>query len=132
MIFMPPGIDITTGKRNIDYYDRVKFIIERVEERRNRDEAKLADLFREKTRDDDRITLLQNSEARPRRRGPGRQHKLGDSVPSNRNVHTVDISWKDGGSMYPKRSSRIGEEYQVSFIPPPGTYDKEPETEKVR
>jgi hypothetical protein len=122
MIFLPPGIDVKSGKRNIDYYDRVKLIIERVEERRNKDEAKLADLFREQTRDDDRITLLQNHEARPRRRGPGRPPKLGNSVPSNNNVHIVDVSWKDGGAAFPKRSSRIGDAYQVTFLPPAGSH----------
>ena len=29
----------------------------------------------------------------------------------------IDLSWKDGGTVYPKSSSRIGEQYQVTMIP---------------
>lgn len=34
----------------------------------------------------------------------------------------LDLSWKDGGSLYPKRSSQVGDEYQATDIPAAGTY----------
>lgn len=120
--FFPPDTEIKPGNKRVgDCYDKIKSIIERVEERRNKDEAKLADLFREETRDDESIALLANP-----RRNRGRP-SLGASRPSQK---IVDISWKDGGSLYPKRSSQVGEDYQVSFIPPAGTYQDEKNTQE--
>ncbi|KAG7359064.1 PHD-finger domain containing protein [Nitzschia inconspicua] len=120
MMFVPPGVDKKTGKRNIDYYDRIKILLERIEERRNSDEAKLADLFREKTRNDQRVGSSSNPLVRPRR-GPSRSPKLTTSLPP-RNVRAVDISWKHSGTNYPKRTSQVGDEYQVSSLPPAGSY----------
>jgi hypothetical protein len=37
----------------------------------------------------------------------------------------VDLSWKDGGSSYPKRSSRVGEMYQATELPEAGSFEKE-------
>jgi hypothetical protein len=125
MFFVPPNVNIKTGKRNLDYYDRVKIVLSRVEERRNNEEAKIADLFRAKTRDDHQVRLLTRPTAQVRR-GPGRPPKLGTSlVPKN--VRVVDVSWKEGGSTYPKRSSQVGDDYQVSpaNIPPAGSYRSE-------
>jgi hypothetical protein len=119
ILFFPPNVDQKRAKRNIDYYDRIKLVLERVEERRNSDEAKLADRYREATRDDQKkIEISTNPVVRPRR-GPGRPPKLSTSLPP-RNM--VDISWKDGGTSYPKRCSQVGDEYQVSSIPPVGSY----------
>ena len=38
--------------------------------------------------------------------------------------NTIDLSWKDGGSLYPKRSSQVGDEFQATNIPPAGSYSK--------
>jgi len=35
---------------------------------------------------------------------------------------TIDLSWKDGGALYPKRSSQVGDEFQATDIPAAGTY----------
>jgi hypothetical protein len=118
LFFLPPDIEMTPErKRDVDYYDRIKSVIERLEERRNKDEARLADTFRHRTRDnDDHVRLM----AQPKRvRG---RPSLTASRPGQA---TVDVSWKEGGSLYPKRSSRVGEEYQVSFLPAAGTYKEE-------
>lgn len=113
-------MDTRKAKRNIDYYDRIKILMERIEERRNSDEAKLADLYREQTKSRQRMQLSRDPLERPRR-GPGRPPKLGVSY-HPRDGEEVDTSWKDGGATYPKRSSQVGDEYQVSSIPPAGTY----------
>ncbi|KAL3909423.1 MAG: hypothetical protein SGILL_008095 [Bacillariaceae sp.] len=122
MLFVPPNVNTRTGKRNVDYYDRIKMVLSRVEERRNREEAKIADLFREKTREDHEIQLLTRPTEKIRR-GPGRPPKLGTSLLS-KSVRVVDVSWKEGGSAYPKRSSKVGKDHQVNpeNIPPAGAY----------
>ena len=33
----------------------------------------------------------------------------------------MDLSWKDGGSAFPKRASRVGSKYQATDIPSPGS-----------
>lgn len=132
MLFVPPNVNTKTGKRNVDYYDKVKMVLSRVEERRNREEAKIADLFREKTRDDHEIQLLTRPAERVRR-GPGRPPKLGTSL-LPKSVRVVDISWKEGGSAYPKRSSQVGEDHQVNpeKIPPAGSYRSNRESTEPR
>ena len=123
MLFVPPNVNIKTGKRNVDYYDKIKMVLSRVEERRNKEEAKIADQFREKTRDDKEIHFLNHPE-RAVRRGPGRPPKLSSSQLLPKNVRVVDVSWKEGGSAYPKRSSNVGDEYQVdpANIPAAGSH----------
>jgi hypothetical protein len=37
----------------------------------------------------------------------------------------IDLSWKDGGSSYPKRSSRVGEEYQATELPEAEPFQKD-------
>ena len=34
----------------------------------------------------------------------------------------VDLSWKEGGSSYPKSSSRVGHLYQAAHLPRAGEY----------
>ncbi|VEU33474.1 unnamed protein product [Pseudo-nitzschia multistriata] len=47
MIFLPPGIiAMRRGKRNIEYFDRIKLVIEFLEERRSKAEGKILDLYR--------------------------------------------------------------------------------------
>ena len=137
MIFLPPGIEKTTmisGKRNIHYYDKIKLVINRLEERRDNKEGEILDLFRDdiiRNNDDDN-----NGDAlqapRPGRRGRGRP-RLGLSRRPSKStkIHydedddEVDTSWKeDGRCLYPKRSSRVGAEYQAEFLPRAGTGTK--------
>ena len=115
MLFLPPGIaNMILGKRNIDYYDKIKLVINRLEERQNIEEGKIFDLFRNEVRIDDDDMLA----SRPKR-GTGRP-RLGVSRPS-REVEEIDTSWKDGRCLYPKRSSQVGAGYQVAIIPRAGT-----------
>ena len=56
-----------------------------------------------------------------RRRG---RPRLGVSRSSGR-LREIDTSWKDGRSIFPKRSSQVGSRYQVDFLPPAGTVETE-------
>lgn len=55
-----------------------------------------------------------------------RRPRLGVSL-SSREVGEIDTSWKDGRSLYPKRSSQVGEKHQVAFLPRAGTVEIEKE-----
>jgi hypothetical protein len=119
MLFLPPGIENTRlGKRNIDYYDKISLVINRLEERQNIEEGKILDLFRDEVRTVNGDILA----SRPKR-GTGRP-RLGVSRPS-RKVREIDTSWKDGRSLYPKRSSQVGAGYQVAILPLAGTFKTE-------
>ena len=122
MVFLPSGTETTrSGKRNINYYDKIKLVINRLEERRDSKEGEIIDLFHDDIRNgyDGDDTLA----SRPRR-GPGRP-RLGVSRPSSRKVREVDTSWKDGRCLYPKRSSQVGAEYQAEFLPRAGAIETE-------
>jgi hypothetical protein len=60
----------------------------------------------------------------PKRRGRGRP-KLGGirASPRKKDCEEVDTSWKDSGEIFPKSSSRVGDEYQVDILPQSGTYE---------
>jgi hypothetical protein len=60
--------------------------------------------------------------ARPRRRAVTKKPKRESSGSS-----MIDLSWKNGGREYPKRSSNVGPEYQVHSIPLAGTYHDQKE-----
>ncbi len=58
---------------------------------------------------------------------------MGESEPSEVTTRTtrrsannlatpIDLSWKDGGTSYPKAASRVGAKYQVPAIPGAGTF----------
>ena len=117
MLFLPPGIENTTsGKRNIDYYDKIRFVIDRLEERRNTEEGKILDLFRGEVRTVSGDTIT----SRPKR-GIGRP-RLSFSQPAGEDWE-IDTSWKDGRCLYPKRSSQVGAKYQVATLPQAGVIE---------
>jgi len=126
MLFLPFNIENSRlGKRNIDYYDKIRFVIKRLEERRNTEEGKILDLFRDEVRTVNRDILV----SRPKR-GPGRP-RLGVSRPSKK-VREIDTSWKDKRCLYPKTSSQVGAECQVSFLPLAGTIETEKHLDKSK
>lgn len=65
---------------------------------------------------------LAASIARPRRRADPMKKRESSGSSS-----MIDLSWKNGGREYPKRSSNVGPEYQVHSIPLAGTYQDQKE-----
>ena len=126
-MFFPPGSDVTkSGKQGIMHYDKIKSVLDRLEESGNEEEGEILNAFR------DKVQIVEPQPlpvARPKR--VTRRPRLGVSV--SRPVEDdseIDISWKDGGSLYPKRSSQIGERHQVSFLPPAGSVGTEKQSEE--
>ena len=121
--------NFTRGK---DYYDRIKELIDRVLEGQNDEEKRIAELFKEKypiEEKKDMFSQQESGESRPRRAAAStkRSHYVSMSPddmkakkrgrPAALGTISLDLSWKDGGTTYPKQSSRIGDEYQATNIP---------------
>lgn len=98
-------LDIATSEEGVDYYKRIKDVIERINKRSNDFEASLADRYRRAISKPNYRTRL----------NPVRRSAL---------IHKsskLDLSWKDGRKNYPKKSSMIGKDYQVSTLPVAGS-----------
>ena len=67
----------------------------------------------------------------PKRKSRGRP-KLGciRASPRKKDCEEVDTSWKDSGEFFPKSSSRVGDEYQVDFLPSSRTYENETQSDE--
>jgi hypothetical protein len=90
-------------------------------EKRNYEESRIADALlavEEKVMPTKSIQKTALSPQRPRRRRAteGRRMRGRPSLTGG----ILDLSWKDGGTVYPKRSSQIGDEYQAAEIPDVG------------
>jgi hypothetical protein len=121
MLFLPPSVENTgSGKRNIDYYDKIRLVIDRLEERRSIEEGEIDDLYRTEVR----IVSGDVVVSRPKRRST--RPTLGVSRPA-RTDGEIDTSWKDGRCLYPKRSSQVGARYQVATLPRAGIIEADME-----
>lgn len=111
-----------------DYYFRIKDVLDRIsnikalkKEKAAFDQYKQAltdqasrDDFDEGKDDDTEAEIITPSK-RARHKSASRQ------PPSPR----IDLSWKEGRKHFPKKTSRVGEEYQATKIPLPGAFVKE-------
>lgn len=115
MTFFPPNVTEATGRRGKEYYDRIRDVIDRVLSKSNEEESKIAFNFLAEIGEDEKPDSL-NSRPRRATARPGRP-------PSRPSLSggIVDLSWKDGGTTYPKRSSQVGDEYQATQIPAAGS-----------
>ena len=101
-------LDIATSVEGVDYYTRIKDVIERINFRSSNLEATLADRYRRAISKPNFRTRL----------SPPRRSTLIPKSPK------LDVSWKDGRKIYPKKSSMIGNDYQVSNLPAAGSHMK--------
>jgi hypothetical protein len=98
-------LDLETSKEGKEFYVRIKDVIERINLRRNAVESAAADRFRRAISKPDIQTLST----------PGR---LAQRLTKNK----MDLSWKDGGKRFPKKSSVVGDDFQASSIPIAGNF----------
>jgi hypothetical protein len=129
------------GKRGKDYYDRIKDVIDRIIEGRNEEEKKISELFKAEYNISDHKKPMGRASIQEQISSTGRRRRAAASstastsstpekAPTKKRYHpslsvtTIDLSWKDGGSLYPKRSSQVGDEFQATDIPAAGTYTK--------
>ena len=95
------NIDIHTAEIGKDYFIRIKDVLDKINLRNDDDDASLADRYRR---------AISNSNFRSTLSPSLRQRQIVGSP-------KLDLSWKNGGKQFPKKSSRIGADYQVSNIP---------------
>ena len=71
-------------------------------------------------------TSLGTSSSTRRARASAASKKLQESDTEERDQvkRANDLSWKEGGKSFPRRSSSVGSRYQVTYLPAAGTYQK--------
>lgn len=109
-LFVPPDVD---PENEDDCYFSIKEVLSRLEQRRDEEEAEIADTYREEmSRPVDRST--------PQKR---KQRSEGGDEQTHKKPK-LDLSWKESLN-FPRRTSRVGKEYQVTNIPKAGTVNDE-------
>ena len=111
MTFIPKGADTKTGKRGRDFYTRIRDVTDRILEKRNQVETKIAQDYL-----DEMMLLDEDSEYEVMPQPPRR-------ILSPRRVSRLDLSWKEAGSTFPRSSSRVGYEFQAVDLPLAGSFD---------
>ncbi|KAL7557159.1 hypothetical protein ACA910_002439 [Epithemia clementina (nom. ined.)] len=122
--FLPKGssIDDRDGPATGERYDRIRDVLDRLDEGRSQTEAAIANLYHS----------LQTgaSEKQPTNTVRG--------TPANRSARhnvllspKIDLSWKDGGRNFPRKKSQIGDDYQVSKLPKAGTFESSEHAECI-
>jgi hypothetical protein len=110
MTFIPNIVDVKYAKKGRDFYIRIRDVIDRVLEKRNEVETKIANAYL------DEIMLLdEDSEYEAAVQPPKR-------ILSPRHATRLDLSWKEGGSTFPRSCSRVGSEYQAVDLPLAGSF----------
>lgn len=122
MIFIPKGVDSEVGVKGIDYYCRIKDVVDRLNERRNAGESSIAgSLRRGMSKPSKKPALIPHSPTRRLRfRGSGNQGETRRDM-----EFEIDVSWKNGGHQYPTKTSSVGPTFQVSYLPEAGSYKNE-------
>ena len=107
-----------------DYYVTIKDVVDRINERRNSIESSAADLFRRTV-----SKLCKNKPPSPtfeptfrRKKRKAEDVAAPKSINPSKSPTKLDLSWKKaGGDIFPKKSSRVGNEYQATSIPQAGS-----------
>ena len=111
MTFIPKGEDTKTGKRGRDFYTRIRDVTDRIVEKRNEVETKIANDYL-----DEMMLLDEDSEYEVMPQPPRR-------VLSPRCTTRLDLSWKEAGSTFPQSCSRVGSKFQAVGLPLAGTFE---------
>ena len=118
--FVPKDVNVESGDKGKDYYDRIRDVIDRIIQRRNLDEARVAELF---LSDIEVLEELEELEIVPRRTETRHRTVSGIKFPPRSGYpKPIDVSWKYTGSAYNRKSSRVGEEFNATLIPAAGTF----------
>eukprot|EP00429_Kryptoperidinium_foliaceum_P009923 CAMPEP_0176004792 /NCGR_PEP_ID=MMETSP0120_2-20121206/1875_1 /TAXON_ID=160619 /ORGANISM="Kryptoperidinium foliaceum, Strain CCMP 1326" /LENGTH=546 /DNA_ID=CAMNT_0017337483 /DNA_START=85 /DNA_END=1725 /DNA_ORIENTATION=- len=120
------------GRRGKDYYDRIVDVIGRVKRGRNNDEKRAFELFHKVYDTEEKRKPRLTALGKRRRKSPSSAASTGSgsedepivSLRRKQPPMTMDLSWKSGGTLYPKASSRVGDEFQATHIPATGTHTR--------
>jgi hypothetical protein len=114
MTFIPKGVDVRYAKKSRDFYIRIRDVTDRLLEKRNEVETKIANDYL------DQIMLLDEDREYEAAAQPAKR------ILSPRHATRLDLSWKEGGSIFPRSCSRVGSEYQAVDLPSAGTFEDSP------
>lgn len=123
MNFFPSGVTASGSVKGVDYYDRIRGVLDRLAERRNSIEAAIADAFVNELEHLQKVDVDRDKSVNPRKRKEEEDRNKGVNPRKRKEGEfasagaSLDLSWKQGGRNFPKKHSRIGPAYQVSEIP---------------
>lgn len=129
--FVPPGIEITsTSLLGEDYFDNIDDVANVISKNsENSDDITKNKNPDEKQNISGQENVMENYSTRLRRRSTRSliqnvERKEPQVIIHNekKNNRIIDESWKEGNKIFIKRSSSIGIDYQVSFLPSAGSY----------
>jgi hypothetical protein len=121
--FVPKDVVVATARKGQDYYDRIRDVLDRILSQRNAEEAVVAESF---LSDVEVLQELQELEVIPRTSEKRPPATSGAKSPP------LDVSWKYDGSVYQKKTSRIGENFNATRIPAAGTFSSTEEGNEDR
>ena len=122
LVFIPTDVDPDVGVRGVDYYCRIKDVVDRLNERRNDVESSVADSLRRGISKPVKKPALMPNFASRRLRSKEADDQ---SETPEANEIEIDDSWKRGGRNYPTKTSTVGPKFQVDHLPKAGTYADE-------
>jgi len=115
--FLPKGsaMEERGGMVSGEQYERIRDVLDRLEEGRSQTEAAIANLYHSLQEEQNQATIDPKS---PERRS--------SPIRTNLVSPKLDLSWKDGGRNFPRKESRVGQDFQVVELPKPGSLEKAP------
>mmetsp|Transcript_12240 Transcript_12240/g.33955 ORF Transcript_12240/g.33955 Transcript_12240/m.33955 type:complete len:474 (+) Transcript_12240:133-1554(+) len=102
-----------------DRYERIRDVLDRLEQKRSPAEAAVATLYHSLQ---DEHHQANNSNSPDHR---GSHSRLNLKSPK------MDLSWKDA-KYFPRKQSRVGPEYQVAELPPAGSFSPDEHSQSIR
>lgn len=114
-------IDWTTSRNGEEYYTSIKDVLERIDERRTTDEAIAADIYRSAISKPVEFSVSDVEPTLPQKRpkeAEEESNKPQEPILPRDNPSKAEGSKRETGEIFPKKSSRIGEEYQATSMPP--------------
>lgn len=126
--FKPTGRKDYRATKGEDYFDRIRDVLDYAYTRKEGPEVAIAEQYE--------ISIDGALEALEKSKMPcgKKRRRTTDAVPRDRKKQSmssdvIDLSWKVGGRNYPKKTSRVGENYQVEKIPEAGTFPQQSDSE---
>jgi hypothetical protein len=106
-------LDLETSKEGKDYFVRIKDVIEHINQQKKSTEHINQQKKSAESTAADRYRSAKSKQEARRLRLP---KKVEYGSPK------VDLSWKDGGKRFPKKTSSVGDDYQATSIPVAGSF----------
>jgi hypothetical protein len=122
--FLPKG-SVMTGERggivSGEHYERIRDVLDRLEEGRSQTEAAIANLYHSLQQKQSNNQELSSTTSGGDPKSPN-YHGTSPLRPTLLSPK-VDLSWKEGGRNFPRKQPQVGDDYQVAELPKAGTFE---------